>query len=324
MHKLSFGAPSMRGQWRTRSYSLHLRVVMSTKLSPEALLSEHFGPFAAPAWKLLPSIEAATKKQTYAFMDLEAFNALVREEPEQAQAIYWREMMLRIHLACCTSLWRHGEWLNALLVAIEARCFFGVCSAYRGFLESAADSIYSLGGVPTTIAPVLPFIINRLKGRPTDTVVISKELEDRLIHFTHGRKLDRGESADPVHAARQIREYLDSLKEAGVPEVHGLYAELCSVTHPSAESVVVWFKGTKEGHEVVWRRSATAPEQRIAGLLRHWKGTNVGVMNAAFVPVFMSLRILHRLDFLPKIPNLKFFPLDRFPRWKKLERQISK
>jgi hypothetical protein len=47
-------------------------------------------------------------------------------------------------------------------------------------------------------------------------------------------------------------------------------------------------------------------------------------MNAAFVPVFMSLRILHKLNFLPKIPSLKFFPLDCFPRWKNIERQISK
>jgi hypothetical protein len=92
-----------------RAYSLHLRVIMSAKLSAEALLSEYFGPFAVPAWKLLPSIEAATEKQTYAFMDPEAFNALIPKEPEQAQAIYWREMMLPIHLACCTSLWRHGE-----------------------------------------------------------------------------------------------------------------------------------------------------------------------------------------------------------------------
>jgi hypothetical protein len=38
---------------------------MSAKLSSEALLSEYFGPFAVPAWKLLPSIEAASKKRTY-------------------------------------------------------------------------------------------------------------------------------------------------------------------------------------------------------------------------------------------------------------------
>src|SRR5262245_1180588 len=77
-----------------------------------------------------------------------------------------------------------------------------------------AGSLYSPGTVPTGIAPHLPLIINRIKQKPTDTITVSKKLEDKLIHFSHGRKLERGESDDPVHAAKQIREYLDSLKQA--------------------------------------------------------------------------------------------------------------
>jgi hypothetical protein len=42
---------------------------MPAKLSPDAFLSEHFGPFAVPVWTLLPAIETATKNQTYAFME---------------------------------------------------------------------------------------------------------------------------------------------------------------------------------------------------------------------------------------------------------------
>jgi hypothetical protein len=61
--------------------------------------------------------ETATKNQTYAFMDLDTYSALVRENAEEAQAIYWREMLLRIHLACCISLRRHSAWLHSLLVA---------------------------------------------------------------------------------------------------------------------------------------------------------------------------------------------------------------
>jgi hypothetical protein len=297
---------------------------MAATRTSESILSAHFGPLAVSAWKLLPSIEAATGKQTYTFMDLEAYHALVRERPEHAQAIYWREMMFRIHLACCASLLRHSEWLNALLIAIEGNCLFGAYAAYRGFLESAADAFYSLGPVPKTIAASLSLIRARVKEKPTDTVVISKELEDRLIHFSHGRKLQRGEIADPVHAAKQIREYLDGLRDAGIKEVHALYGELCSITHPSAESVAIWFEAAKEGREVIWRRTGTARRERIDELLDHWRETNVGVFNAAFVPVFMSLRVLHKLDFLPKIPGLKSFPLESFPTWKQIERQISK
>jgi hypothetical protein len=222
---------------------------MAAPRTPESILSAHFGPFAVSTWKLLPSIEAATRTQTYTFMNLEAYQALVRERPEHAQAIYWREMIMRIHLACCASLLRHGEWLNALLIAIEGNCLFGTYAACRGFLESAADSFYSLGPVPKTLAPSLKFIRERIKEKPTDTVVISKELEDRLIHFSHGRKLQRGEIADPVHAAKQIRDYLDGLKHAGISDVHAFYGELCSITHPSAESVVTWFDGANGGTE---------------------------------------------------------------------------
>jgi hypothetical protein len=47
-----------------------------------------------------------------------------------------------------------------------------------------------------------------------------------------------------------------------------------------------------------WRRTATGPRERIDEFLGHWKETNVGVFNAAFVPVFMSLRILSQRLFL--------------------------
>ena len=56
---------------------------------------------------------------------------------------------------------------------------------------------------------------------------------------------------------------------------------LCSITHPSAESVVLWFDGAKEGHEVIWRRTGTGQRERIDEFLNHWRETNVGVFNAA-------------------------------------------
>ncbi len=62
----------------------------------------------------------------------------------------------------------------------------------------------------------------------------------------------------------------------------------------------------------------------IEKFLTRWKETNECVFNAAFVPVFMGLRLLHKIDFLPKIPELKSFPLENFPDWKTIERQITK
>src|SRR5262249_44142524 len=123
---------------------------------------------------------------------------------------------------------------------------------------------------------------------------------------------------DPVHAAKQIREYLDSLTQAGVKDVHALYSDLCAITHPSGESVAIWYEAKKVEHSVIWRRHTHSARKRLAEFFEHWKIASEGIINLAFIPAFMSLRILHKFDFLPKIPNLKSFPLDAFPIGDKL------
>jgi hypothetical protein len=296
---------------------------MAHQVNMNEFLPSFFGPYALPAWNQLGPIEVATKHQEYTFMDLETYNEIVRRKPEEAQAIYWREMIFRIHLASCSALRRHGEWLRSLIMAVEEDCLFGAFASYRGFLESAGDSLYSLGPVPKTIAPNLRAIIGCLKQKRMDTVFMSAELESRLIHFSHGRKLERGESADPVHAAKQIREYLDGIKLAGKKDVHALYSELCGITCPSAETVGIWYDGDKVAHNVVWRQRTTSTRVKFIEFLDRWKTASEVIVNAAFVPAFMSLRILHKIDFLPKIPNLKSFPLEKFAVWKKIERQIT-
>jgi hypothetical protein len=228
---------------------------MAASQTPESILSAYFGPFAVSTCKLLPSIEAATSNQAYAFMAPDAYNVLAREQPQRAQTIYWRETVLRVHLACCVSLPRHRERLGVLFAAIERNSLFGTYAACRGFLESAADSFYSVGPAPNTLAPVLTLIRAHIKGKPTDSFPVAKDLEDRLIHFSHGRKLERKEIADPSHAAKQMREYLEEVKQVGVTDVHALYSELCSISHPSAETVLMWFGGAQENDEVIWRRT---------------------------------------------------------------------
>ena len=175
---------------------------------------------------------------------------------------------------------------------------------------------YTLSTVPGTISPHISAIVHRLRGKPTDTVYISSELEDRLIHFSHGRRLRSGENHDQIHAAKQIRVYLDSIKLHGAKDVHALYTELSSFTHPAAESVVSFLEIERSDREVIWRqRQQSSARKEILACLDRWRATNEIVFNAAFVPAFMSLRMLHKINFLPKIPSLKSFPLNDFAAW---------
>jgi hypothetical protein len=80
------------------------------------------------------------------------------------------------------------------------------------------------------------------------------------------------------------------------------------MTHPAAESVLIWFEGDKEGDAVIWRRSATSPGEKIAALLIRWRTTNDGVMNAAFVPAFMSLLYSSQGGLPAEDTELEVFP----------------
>jgi hypothetical protein len=71
------------------------------------------------------------------------------------------------------------------------------------------------------------------------------------------------------------------LKQLGITDVHALYSELCPISHPSAESVVIWFDGAKQDHEVIWRRTAAERRERIDKFLIDWRETNEDVFNAA-------------------------------------------
>jgi hypothetical protein len=145
-------------------------------------------------------------------------------------------------------------------------------------------------------------------------------LEDRLIHFSHGRRLAKGEKADPAHAAKQMRDYVQVLSDGGA-KAHELYSVLCSITHPSAESVALWYSPADEGGSI-WRRAGSPTFDTIKVFMAEWRATNETVFQYAFVPLFFNLRILHKVDLFPKIPELKQFPFTNFPAWAHLKKAI--
>jgi hypothetical protein len=68
--------------------------------------------------------------------------------------------------------------------------------------------------------------------------------------------------------------------------------------------------------------SRRAEYQTIKAFMKEWKPTNEIVFQIAFIPLLFNLRILHKIDFLPKIPELRKFPFSRFPAWRNIEKAI--
>ena len=84
-------------------------------------------------------------------------------------------------------------------------------------------------------------IVDGLAGLAT-TVTTCSELEDELIHYSHGRHIEKSERASTPqsHKARSVQEYLRVFENLNANGVAQSYRYLCDITHPGAPSVWMW------------------------------------------------------------------------------------
>lgn len=175
----------------------------------------------------------------YRFMAEQSYRDLIANstDPYDAQQICTAEIVQRAHVAAVTSLIRADRWLKGIVDAFEKDNLFAFAACFRGFLESCADSHYALGPVPRAFATHAEAFHECLNKIPRREIYHFDDLEDRLIHYSHGRKLSKSELAPESHRARHIRDYLEYLQKHGGETTQDFYAELCEVTHPAADSV---------------------------------------------------------------------------------------
>lgn len=210
---------------------------------------------------------------TYEYLTLEAFRELLETKPSAGMQCYWREILQRVHFAASVSLFRSFAWFEGMIVAVLYENLLSFSAALRGLVESATDSFYALSGVPERLQAVSPNLPTILNGT-FDRVITDGELEDRLIHFSHARKLDKGESVPDSHRAQSVRTYLDFFDQNSTVPVSGLYATLCQITHPAHLSVLAFAKNVGDGisNELGYPAIISLAEKNkkaIAELVRH-------------------------------------------------------
>jgi|TARA_R100000093_G_scaffold52899_2_gene27223 hypothetical protein len=193
--------------------------------------------------KILRDIVSEAAGVSYFFMDIEQYKALPLS---QRNKIYWEEVLYRVHWAAVANSIRHLRWFDACVVhATLQPNYLAFCAALRGFLESAADTKYSLQPVSLTIADSAASIIEALNGKLNNSLFQSTELENALIHFHHARKVGREEAVPPAHKAETAAKYVAAIDHPNYP-VRDLYSELCQVVHP-AEPSLHWLTQVGEG-----------------------------------------------------------------------------
>jgi hypothetical protein len=202
--------------------------------------------FGAAVASFLPVIvvienEINTKKVTYSYMDSASFDLLLHNDPDEALRIYWFETLGRAHFAATASILRTRDWLNGALSSYENNLFLPFCASFRGLIESSSDSFAALHNVALTIAENNKLIKSAM-NKNSNAMVISEELENQLIHFSHARKLEKSEKgkAPSSHVALSAADYVKRMDTFFSISAHSCYSELCQYTHPAADSVLHW------------------------------------------------------------------------------------
>lgn len=281
-----------------------------------------FGVDAARFIGMIDQLSLAKTKTRYSFMTDDDFARCLRDNPRLGVQRYWNELLARAHLTAIVAILRSRHWISAVVAAKEDKNLLSFAAALRGLIESAADTSSSLGSIPGTFAGDYAQINRALSGKIENQFVISKEIEDELIHFSHARHLTKAEltTAPRSHKAKKVRDYVEVLEKGQVHQVIACYQSLCDLTHPGASSVWMWL--TSE-NDVDIELRPEQDESAIAFYLAEYRDTFLQLLMFSFNPALVTLNVLNyfpvRTLHTPKLLN---WDLSGIPLWQKCQSEL--
>lgn len=138
----------------------------------------------------------------YRFMPKEDYEKLKKTDKKEAAYVYWLEILYRAHSAAVTSIMRNHRWMKGALLAAGQNNYLLTMAAFRGFIESAADTDIGLRDVPLTLAECSKVIEQALQRNFCNPVEVNT-LEDKLIHYAFARKLPKNSEYPESHRAKK-------------------------------------------------------------------------------------------------------------------------
>jgi len=282
-----------------------------------------FGLDAARFIGMIDQLALSKTKTRYLFTSAEDYARIIREDRSRGMQIYWGEILARTHMASVIAILRSRHWISAIVAATKEKNLLLFAAAFRGLIESSADTSSSLGSIPHTFARDHADINSALSGRLGKRIVIAREIEDELIHFSHARRLTKAELATTPHShmARSIRDYIDILEKGQVHDVVACYQSLCDLTHPGACSVWMWLTSTSD---LEFELEPNQNESEIAYYLTEYRKTFLQLLMFSFNPALLTLKVLNYFPLRTfHTSQLLNWDLSGIPIWKKCEREFG-
>jgi hypothetical protein len=177
--------------------------------------------------------------------------------------------------------------------------------------------------VMATLAENFSSFERALKGEFSMGVLICQPLEDVLIHYSHGRKIPKGQVVDDSHHAKTMQKYLETLEESGSRQVRDLYSELCEITHPAA-ATVHFFGAMHPSKPDEFLFGEPDDMEFIVGLLKRHDAVFVPLFQKSFNAALLSLFLLNQFsDSRIFTPSMKNVDLSRVPAFAEIQTKMK-
>lgn len=251
-----------------------------------------FGEDAASFVPVLFNVVRRFKNHRYEFISQVRYGQLLQTDLGEAMRIYWLEILYRAHFASSASLLRSKRWVEGMIAAIRDENYTVFMASLRGFLEAAADSFYSLQDVPSLLAESHT-IIRKAIGGCLGQRVLSPDLENTLIHFTHARSVDRNEEAPRIHRKMQTKEYIASLAIDENQRFAELYSHVCEVTHPASSSVMCYVKRNQDTAGTLYELVSQPDSELIRQIGQSYRDVMLRIISLGTTPPLIILRLLN-------------------------------
>lgn len=284
---------------------------------------ELFGPLGAAARKLCTDLTSIAHLREYGFMQNDLFAKIT--DSRRSQQIYWQEMFLRAHWAAMLNLLRHGRWQAGCVAAYQIPGnFFSFTANLRGLVEAALDAQYSLGAIPMSFAEIHRNIQRVFRGE-RNRILISSEIEDRLIHFVYARKLDKQEqrTVPDSHETLDPKDYRNLI---GLPEKYRegfrrLYDDLCGYFHPTAIGLGIFWQTLPSGAVQVANLDDRAAITRFVA--KH-SDTIQFALSLSLTTSALCLRTMNQFDF----PDVRCEAVEQWNfsdirEWEKIKQKLN-
>ncbi len=209
----------------------------------------------------LSYLSSLPNKTNFKFSDPNYFKEIFTQDVYKGMKLYWKEIDERIKLLWQTMGLKGFHLLNGIVKCINTRNYYSASILVRALLENAAVFHYYLWKIIPTYNDFRSDTIlkKKITNREVMGVIVSRELENLLIKYSHGTKMKDIVKVKKEWEQERISTFMNFLsKNKKYKNAYKFYSILCEIAHPNFGSILAFYDhgaGTNIYTEVSFSKS---------------------------------------------------------------------